>query len=221
MAELCIALAFVAFAFMFFKVGCNLGETNTKSEISDKLFDICRQLGLEADGDTFRAMSYTDNKEVAIYIDAAAADINLMVDSVDDEEDDNEEDDDKKLVKDFLNKLITPRNQKQQNLKRSRHTKVQAVTGNIDIEVPLEERSTSVLYFQRDNEEDTTWTIYIWNADPKIVPDPNGKWLYCGDTEIDLSDYRLNDNAEDGTEEAQNIIHNALNMLKNNEDDEG
>ena len=220
MAELCIALAFVAFAFMFFKVGCNLGETNTKSEMSDKLFDICRQLGLEADGDTFRAMSYTDDKEVAIYIDAAAADINLMVDSVDNEEDDNkEEDDDKKLVNEILDKLIAPRNQKQQNLKQSRHTKIQTVIGDIDIEVPLEERSTSVLYFQRDNEEDTTWMIYIWNADPKIIPDPNGKWLYCGDTEIDLSDYRLNDNGEDdGTREDQDIIHYAQNKLKDDKE---
>ena len=93
MAELCIALAFVAFAFMFFKVGCNLGETNTKNEMSDKLFDICRQLGLEADGDTFRALSYTDDKEVAIYIDAAAADISLAMNTVDDEKDDCEDDD--------------------------------------------------------------------------------------------------------------------------------
>ena len=78
----------------------------------------------------------------------------------------------------------------------SRHAKIQTVTGDIDIEVPLEERSTSVLYFQRDNEEDTTWMIYIWNADPEIVPDPNGEWICLGDTEIDLSGYWSKDAAD-------------------------
>lgn len=72
---------------------------------------------------------------------------------------------------------------------KSRHTTIQTVTGDINEQVPLAQRSTSVLYFQRDSVDDTTWMIYIWNADPELQPDPNGYWICLGDTEIDLSGY--------------------------------
>ena len=71
----------------------------------------------------------------------------------------------------------------------SKHVSIQTITGDINVEVPLEKRSTSVLYFQRDNEEDKTWSIYIWNADPTLDPDPDGYWICIGTTEIDLSKY--------------------------------
>lgn len=81
-------------------------------------------------------------------------------------------------------------------IRDSRHTKIQTVTGDINVIVPLEDRSTSILYFQRDNEEDTTWMIYIWNADPDLHPDPNGEWICLGDTEIDLSGYWSKDESD-------------------------
>lgn len=67
--------------------------------------------------------------------------------------------------------------------------KIQTVVGDIDIVVPLEDRSTNVLYLQKDDEQDPTWSMYIWDADPDLQPDPNGKWICIGDTEIDLSNY--------------------------------
>lgn len=71
----------------------------------------------------------------------------------------------------------------------ARHTSIKTVTGDINVIVPLEERSTDVLYLQRDSEEDKTWMMYIWDANPDLHPDPNGKWINVGDTEIDLSGY--------------------------------
>ena len=67
--------------------------------------------------------------------------------------------------------------------------KIQVVVGDIDQEVPLEERSTNILYLQKDNEQDPSWNMFIWDADPDLQPDPNGKWICIGDTEIDLSNY--------------------------------
>ena len=74
-------------------------------------------------------------------------------------------------------------------IKNAQHVSIQTITGDINVEVPLEKRSTSVLYFQRDNEEDKTWSIYIWNADPTLDPDPDGYWICIGTTEVDLSNY--------------------------------
>ena len=74
-------------------------------------------------------------------------------------------------------------------IQSARHTTIQTVIGDINVEVPLNERSTDVLYLQKDNESDTTWMMYIWDADPNLHPDPNGKWINIGDTEIDLSGY--------------------------------
>lgn len=71
----------------------------------------------------------------------------------------------------------------------ARHTTIQTVTGDINVEVPLNQRATDVLYLQRDTPEDTTWMMYIWNANPELHPDPNGEWINIGDTEIDLSGY--------------------------------
>lgn len=71
----------------------------------------------------------------------------------------------------------------------ARHTTIQTVTGDINEQVPLEQRSTDVLYLQRDTVEDTTWMMYIWNANPELHPDPDGEWINIGDTEIDLSGY--------------------------------
>lgn len=74
--------------------------------------------------------------------------------------------------------------------------KIQVVVGDIDQVVPLEERSTNVLYLQKDDEQDPSWNMFIWDANPDLQPDPNGKWICIGDTEIDLSNYWSKD-AED------------------------
>ncbi len=72
----------------------------------------------------------------------------------------------------------------------TKHTSIKFITGNIDEQVPLEERDPSVLYFQRDDEDDKTWMIYIWDVD-------NTKWVCVGDSEIDLSNYWSKDENEE------------------------
>lgn len=72
----------------------------------------------------------------------------------------------------------------------SKHMSIKFITGNIDELVPIEERDPTVLYFQRDDEEDKTWMIYIWDVD-------NTRWVYVGDTEIDLSNYWSKDENEE------------------------
>ena len=81
-------------------------------------------------------------------------------------------------------------------IQSARHTTIQTVIGDINTEVPLEQRSTDVLYLQKDNESDPSWMMYIWDADPALHPDPNGKWINIGDTEIDLSGYWSKDAAD-------------------------
>jgi len=62
------------------------------------------------------------------------------------------------------------------------HMSIRLVIGNIDEQVPVEERSATVIYWQKDTEEDTTWNIYLWDAD-------NNQWLYIDNSELDLSGY--------------------------------
>lgn len=72
----------------------------------------------------------------------------------------------------------------------SKRMSVKFITGNIDELVPIENRDPSVLYFQRDDEEDKTWMIYIWDID-------NTRWVCVGDTEIDLNKYWSKDENEE------------------------
>lgn len=77
----------------------------------------------------------------------------------------------------------------------SQHTKIKVITGDIDVLVPLEERDPTVMYYQRDNEDDKTWMIYIWDVD-------NQQWINVGDTEIDLSNYW----SKDDTDELREVL---------------
>lgn len=69
----------------------------------------------------------------------------------------------------------------------SRHLSIRIVTGNINEQVPLEERSPTVIYWQRDSIADKKWQIYIWVVDQP--PDLDGTWVQIGDSEIDLDQY--------------------------------
>ena len=71
----------------------------------------------------------------------------------------------------------------------SHHTSIKTITGDIDVLVPLEDRDPTVMYYQRDNEEDKTWMIYIWDVD-------NQQWINVGDTEVDLSNYWTKDDTD-------------------------
>ena len=66
-------------------------------------------------------------------------------------------------------------------IRDSHHARIVAVTGDIN-SIPLEKRETDVLYYQRDDEEDTTWMLYIWDAEGQ-------QFINVGTTEIDLSNY--------------------------------
>lgn len=55
------------------------------------------------------------------------------------------------------------------------HLNIETVTGSIE---SVTEPSNYILYFQRDNEADTMWMLYIYR---------DGAWVNIGDTEVDLS----------------------------------
>ena len=58
------------------------------------------------------------------------------------------------------------------------HIKFKTQTGNIN---DVTEPNSSYIYLQRDDESDTTWMMYIYDADMG--------WIEIGDTEVDLSNY--------------------------------
>ena len=65
------------------------------------------------------------------------------------------------------------------------HLNIQIVTGDIStVGTP----DPAVLYFQRDDENDTTWMLYVYT---------NGEWINVGDTEVDLSNYWTKDNVDE------------------------
>ena len=66
------------------------------------------------------------------------------------------------------------------------HLTIQTVTGAIGT---VAEPKTDVMYLQRDDENDKTWMMYIYNADLG--------WINIGDTEVDLSNYWSKDNIEE------------------------
>ena len=55
------------------------------------------------------------------------------------------------------------------------HLNVETITGSIDT---VTEPKDDILYFQRDDANDTMWMLYIYQ---------NGSWVNIGDTEVDLS----------------------------------
>lgn len=61
------------------------------------------------------------------------------------------------------------------------HLTMEAVTGLI---TTVTDPKTDVLYLQRDDENDTTWMLYIYTVNGE-----NHEWIAIGDTEIDLSGY--------------------------------
>ena len=74
-------------------------------------------------------------------------------------------------------------------IRDSHHAKIATYTGDIN-DIPLEERDPDVMYYQRDDIHDTTWMLYIWDADHQ-------QWVNVGDTEIDLSGYWSKDETAD------------------------
>lgn len=58
------------------------------------------------------------------------------------------------------------------------HLSFQTVTGNLQETVT--QPSESVMYLQRDSEDDPTWILYIYK---------NSQWVAIGDTSIDLQNY--------------------------------
>ena len=71
----------------------------------------------------------------------------------------------------------------------SQHLKIKTWVGDID-DIPMEERSSNVLYYQKDSEEDPTWSLYIWDED-------NTKWVCLGNTDVVLEDYWRKDEIDE------------------------
>ena len=79
------------------------------------------------------------------------------------------------------------------------HLTIETVVGSIDT---VTDPKSDKLYFQKDNDSDTTWMMYIYTAE--------GQWINVGDTEVDLSNYWTKDDAE-AMREALGI-HDAENL---------
>jgi len=75
------------------------------------------------------------------------------------------------------------------------HLNIETVTGSMDT---VTDPKDDILYFQRDNEADTMWMLYIYQG---------GSWVNIGDTEVDLSVIWSKEEVED-LKVALNI-HNA------------
>jgi len=71
----------------------------------------------------------------------------------------------------------------------SKHLKTKTITGNINEQVPLAQRSADTIYWQRDDQNDTKWQIYVWVDDDPANGDLNGTWINLGDTEVNLDNY--------------------------------
>jgi len=72
------------------------------------------------------------------------------------------------------------------------HLTIETVTGDIST---VADPQTDIMYLQRDDENDTTWMMYIWQA--PAVDGEAGSWINIGDTEVDLSNYWSKDNIEE------------------------
>ena len=83
----------------------------------------------------------------------------------------------------------------QQTVDSLTHLTMETVEGSIET---VTEPKTDVLYLQRDNADDKTWMIYIYQ---------NGAWINVGDTEVDLSNYWTKDSIEEMKEALG--MHNA------------
>ena len=57
------------------------------------------------------------------------------------------------------------------------HLHIETVVGEI---TSVADPDTAALYFQKDNDEDPTWVMYIYK---------DAKWISIGDTSIDLANY--------------------------------
>ena len=74
-----------------------------------------------------------------------------------------------------LNDIDTGINNLLSNVGNLTHLTIETVTGPI---TNITEPATDILYFQRDNETDTMWMLYIYK---------DGIWVNIGDTVVDLS----------------------------------
>ena len=79
----------------------------------------------------------------------------------------------------------------------SKHMSGEVIVGNIDELVPLAGRRTDKIYFQKDDENDTTWSMYVWYVPED--PTEQSSWIYLGNTEINLDNY-WSKSAEDVSE---------------------
>lgn len=90
------------------------------------------------------------------------------------------------------------------------HTSIKKVIGNINEVIPIEDRDPSVTYYQKDDENDKTWSLYVWDKD-------NQDWISMGDSDIDLSGYWSKDDI-DAMKESLGIDTLSASISKNSDD---
>lgn len=69
---------------------------------------------------------------------------------------------------------------------RSRFVRLQPVVGDINELIPVDDRDPCIIYLQKDDLDDETWSMYIW------IPPENGEegyWVALGGVEVNVQGY--------------------------------
>lgn len=69
---------------------------------------------------------------------------------------------------------------------RSRFVRLQPVVGDINELIPVQDRDPCLIYLQKDDMNDETWSMYVW------IPPENGEegyWIALGGVEVNVQGY--------------------------------
>ena len=71
---------------------------------------------------------------------------------------------------------------------RSKFVHLEPVVGDINDVIPIEDRDPTVIYLQKDDLDDPTWSMYIWTP-PNEDQDEPGYWIALGTTDPEIAGY--------------------------------
>ena len=81
------------------------------------------------------------------------------------------------------------------------HLNIEIIVGSID---SVTEPSEDILYFQKDNENDKTWSLYVYKNDL------DDHWILVGDTSIDLVNYWKKTDTEEIKKTLRIVEHDVI-----------
>ena len=78
------------------------------------------------------------------------------------------------------------------------------IVGDINEEVSYNERNSGIIYLQKDDLYDSTWTMYIW-VPPDEETGEDGYWIDLGSTNPDIAQCWTKD--DESMEELRRALH--------------